>query len=126
MNVFGALGVDVIPVWYWWDGQSIYFTSGPQGQKVKNLAHQPAIVVHAGDGDDALILEGEAVRVTDPQERARVNRAYMEKYVDPHSGARASLVEGDPLYRVEVRRIMIWEYGTVGDRTGWVKEASTK
>ncbi len=114
-----------VPVWYWWDGEAIYFTSGPQGQKVKNLAHQPGIVVHAGDGDDALILEGEAVRVSDPQERERVNRAYMEKYVDPHSGARASLLDEDPLYRVDVRRIMIWEYGTVSARTDWVKELST-
>lgn len=67
-----------VPVWFWWDGEHIYFTSGPRGQKVKNLAAQPGIVVHGGDGDDALILEGTAAPVRDPQERARVNQAYMQ------------------------------------------------
>lgn len=107
-----------MPVWFWWDGEHIYFTSGPRGQKVKNLAAQPGIVVHGGDGDDALILEGTAAPVRDPQERARVNQAYMQKYVDPHSGARATILEEDILYRVTVQRIMIWEYGTVSSRTG--------
>jgi nitroimidazol reductase NimA-like FMN-containing flavoprotein (pyridoxamine 5'-phosphate oxidase superfamily) len=111
-----------VPVWYWWDGECIYFTSGPKGQKVKNLASQPAIVVHAGDGDDALILEGTASLVTDPQERLRASQAYMEKYVDPHSGARASIVDVDPLYRVDVHRILIWEYGVMTTRTDWVRQ----
>lgn len=74
--------------------------------------------MHGGDGDDALILEGTAAPVRDPQERARVNQAYMQKYVDPHSGARATILEEDILYRVTVQRIMIWEYGTVSSRTG--------
>jgi nitroimidazol reductase NimA-like FMN-containing flavoprotein (pyridoxamine 5'-phosphate oxidase superfamily) len=110
-----------VPVWYWWDGECIYFTSGPKGQKVKNLASQPAIVVHAGDGDDALILEGVALPVTSPEERATISQAYSRKYVDPHSGATATVLDEDPLYRVDVHRIMIWEYGTVSSRTDWVK-----
>jgi len=82
-----------MPVWFWWDGEHIYFNSAKTSQKAKNLAKQPAIVVHAGDGDDVIILEGDAAIVTDAQEWQRVNDAYMTKYVDPHSGARASLSE---------------------------------
>ncbi len=111
-----------VPVWYWWNGECIYFTSGPKGQKVKNLASQPAIVVHAGDGDDALILEGVASLVTSLEERAYVNQAYMQKYVDPHSGTKAIILDVDHLYRVDVQRIMIWEYGTVSSRTDWVRQ----
>lgn len=110
------------PVWYLWDGQSIYFSSEKTSQKAKNLAAQPAIVVHAGDGDDVIILEGTAAIVTDPDEWARVNQAYGEKYVDPHSGAHATITEGDNLYRVDVKRIMAWEYGIVATRTDWKKQ----
>lgn len=39
---------------------------------------------------------------------------------DGHSGARANVMsEGDNLYRVDVRRIMCWEYGAVNTRTDW-------
>ena len=111
-----------MPVWFWWDGEHIYFNSAKTSQKAKNLAKQPAIVVHAGDGDDVIILEGDAAIVTDAQEWQRVNDAYMTKYVDPHSGARASLSENDNLYRVDVKRVMCWEYGVEPTRTDWVAE----
>jgi general stress protein 26 len=64
-----------VPVWYLWDGEHIYFTSGKSTQKARNLAKQSEIVVHAGDGDDAIILEGTAVIVTDPEEWTQVNNA---------------------------------------------------
>ncbi len=109
-----------VPVWYWWDGRHIYFASGAQGQKVRNLARQPWVIVHAEDADDVIILEGPATAVTDPAEWARVNAAYMEKYVDPGSGAQATLTpENDVLYRVNVTHVMAWEYGTVAHRTDW-------
>ncbi len=111
-----------VPVWFWWNGVSLYFTSGPKAQKVKNLACTPEIVVHGGDGDDALILEGVATLVTDPDERSAVNQAYMQKYVDPHTGTQATVLDIDHLYRVDVNRIMIWEYATVSSRTDWVRE----
>ncbi len=109
-----------VPVWYWWDGRFIYFVSGEHGQKVRNLAQQPWVIVHAEDADDVIILEGPSVVVTDPAERARVNAAYMEKYVDPGSGARATIApDTDILYRVNVTHVMAWEYGTVAHRTDW-------
>ena len=108
-----------VPVWFLWDGETVYFTTSPTSQKAKNLTLQPAIVVHAGDGDDVIILEGTVEMVTELQERACVNQAYMEKYVDPHSGAQATIAEDDPLYRVNVSRIMCWEYGVVATRTDW-------
>jgi PPOX class probable F420-dependent enzyme len=108
------------PLWYWWDGASIYFITGRSTQKARNLARQPWTIVHAGDGDDVIILEGKAEIVADREEQERVNAAYMEKYVDPGSGARATIFnEGDDLYRVKVRHVMAWEYGTIGNRTDW-------
>jgi hypothetical protein len=44
----------------------------------------------------------------------------MEKYVDPGSGARATIApDTDVLYRVNVTHLMAWEYGTVAHRTDW-------
>jgi PPOX class probable F420-dependent enzyme len=109
-----------VPVWFIWDGTSMYFISSRALQKAKNLARQPWVVVHAGDGDDVLVLEGAAEMVRDELELARVDAAYQEKYVDPHSGARDTIFHEDcDVYRVKVRHVMMWEYGTVGTRTDW-------
>jgi hypothetical protein len=89
-------------------------------QKSKNIAHQPWIIVHAGDGDDVIILEGPADIVTDCAELEKVDAAYRAKYVDPGSGAQATIFEPDAdLYRVDVKHVMAWEYGTVANRTDW-------
>jgi PPOX class probable F420-dependent enzyme len=112
-----------VPVWYIWDGRYLYFISGRRLQKSKNLARQPWIVVHAGDGDDVIILEGTTEIVTDGSELERVDAAYRAKYVDPGSGAQATIFEPEAdLYRVDVSRIMAWEYGTVANRTDWIFE----
>jgi hypothetical protein len=78
------------------------------------------LVVHAGDGDDGIILEGYVEIVTNPEELHRVDAAYREKYVDPHSGARDTIFhENCDLYRVHVKHVMTLEYGTVSTRTDW-------
>ena len=113
-----------VPVWFIWDGRSLYFISGRRLQKSRNLARQPWIVVHAGDGDDVIILEGTVEIVTDHPESERVDSAYRAKYVDPGSGAQATIFEPEAdLYRVNVKHIMAWEYGKVANRTDWDFEA---
>jgi PPOX class probable F420-dependent enzyme len=109
-----------VPVWYYWDGTSIYFTTPHSSQKARNLAQQPWVVIHAGDGDDVIILEGAVEIVTSRDQLEQINQAYMEKYVDPHSGAQATIFNaGDDLYRVRIKRVMTWEYGVVATRTDW-------
>jgi PPOX class probable F420-dependent enzyme len=109
-----------VPVWYIWDGRDLYFISGRNLQKSRNLAQQPWIVVHAGDGDDVIILEGSVEIVTDHTELLQVDDAYRTKYVDPGSGAQATIFEpGADLYRVKIKHVMAWEYGTVANRTDW-------
>lgn len=112
-----------VPVWYTWDGRFLYFISGRPLQKSKNLARQPWIVVHAGDGDDVIILEGKAEIVTDQAELEKVEADYRAKYVDPGTGAQATIFEPEAdLYRVNVKRVMAWEYATVANRTDWLFE----
>jgi len=109
-----------VPVWYIWDGRNLYFISERSLQKSRNLVRQPWIVVHAGDGDDVIILEGPVEIVTDRAELEKVDAVYRAKYVDPGSGAQATIFEPQvDLYRVNVNHVMAWEYGTVANRTDW-------
>lgn len=110
------------PVWFVWDGRRIYFATPATTQKQRNLAHAPWAVAHLGDGDDTLILEGAVARVTDPAEIAEVDVSFRRKYVDPHSGATAGYPETDlhVPYRIDVERIMVWEYGVVATRTDFL------
>jgi nitroimidazol reductase NimA-like FMN-containing flavoprotein (pyridoxamine 5'-phosphate oxidase superfamily) len=118
---------DAVPVWFWWDGTSVYFTTKGHSRKARNLAEQPAITLHNGDGADPIIIKGDAELVTDQQELDRLDRAYGEKYVDPHSGARATIVvEGDVAFRVRPQVVSTWEYATCANRTDWHFEAELR
>lgn len=110
-----------MPVWFCWLDRRLYFITARSTQKARNLARQPWIVAHAGDGEDVLMIEGPARRVTDTTERDRVDVAYRAKYVDPVSGATASIFDNpeDDLYRLDPWRVVTWMYGTVGGWTEW-------
>lgn len=116
-----------VPVWFTWDGHTLYFATHERAQKARNLEHSPWVVVHTGDGDDTIILEGEAEVVTDDAELHRVDAARAEKYVDPKSGARDTILsEGTVVYRVLVRHVMAWVYGDVSGRTDWWFDADSR
>jgi general stress protein 26 len=111
---------DAVPVWFWWDGDHVYFTTKAASRKARNLAHEPAIVLHNGDGADPIIIKGEAEVVTEAAELERLDRAYAEKYVDPGSGTRATIfVDGDSAFRIRPRLVMAWQYATCANRTDW-------
>lgn len=111
---------DAVPVWFWWDGAEAWFTTKASSRKAQNLLAQPAVVLHNGDGADPIIVKGVAELVGDADELAGLDAAYAEKYVDPHSGTRATIyVEGDVAFRVRPRLVMAWEYATCSSRTDW-------
>jgi nitroimidazol reductase NimA-like FMN-containing flavoprotein (pyridoxamine 5'-phosphate oxidase superfamily) len=111
---------DAVPVWFWWDGSSVYFTCASRSNKARNIAREPEVVLHNGDGADTVILKGRAGRVTDADELERIDGGYRQKYVDPHSGARATVfVEDDHVYRVTPRLVTAWSYATMTTRTDW-------
>ena len=102
---------DAVPVWFWWDGDSVYFTCKAETTKPRNIAHEPRVVLHNGDGTDPIIIKGRV---------ERVDAAYRAKYVDPHSGTPATIfVPGDHVYRVRPRRVSAWSYATAATRTDW-------
>ena len=115
----------VAPVWYCWfpdaDQPSLYFITARSTQKARTLNHREWVEAHLGHGDDVIILRGPARVTHDPEERRRVDAAYSARYVDPYSGARASIFDNpeDDLYRLRPERILAWYYGVVGTWTEW-------
>jgi PPOX class probable F420-dependent enzyme len=110
-----------VPVWFWWDGSVVYFTTKESSRKAQNILHQPEVVLLNGDGADPIIVEGRVEQVDDRSELERLDAAYADKYVAPESGERATIfVEDDLMLRVRPRRVLAWSYANVGTRTDWV------
>jgi len=102
------------------DEKLVYIVTHYTSVKANNLQYQPYVVLTAGNADDTIILEGIAHLVTHEAERERLNQLWMEKYVDPHTGTKATVGHAhDRIYRVELTHIMAWEYGIVSTRTDW-------
>jgi hypothetical protein len=70
------------PVWGVWLDEVFYFGTGPGSVKARNLAVNPAMVVHLESGDEVVILEGEAQWLTeiDPALWQRIADQYAAKY----------------------------------------------
>ncbi len=72
----------LVPVWFLWDGETILIFSQPNQQKLRNLQHNPNVVVAldtAGQGDDVVMIEGKAELLNDPGMSTALP-AYAEKY----------------------------------------------
>ena len=80
----GTAGMDgrphAVPVWGAWVDGALYFGAGPRTGR--NLAANPAVVIHLESGDDVVILEGTAEEVTnpDPSFVGRYADAFAAKY----------------------------------------------
>ncbi len=62
----------------WMDGV-LYFSTGANTRKAKNLAHNPQCVITVATQDFDIVVEGTAARVTDPELMARVAKMYQEQ-----------------------------------------------
>ena len=69
-----------MPVWGVWLDGAFYFSTSPQSRKARNLAIDPAVVVHLESGDEVVVLEGSAEPVTDDARLESFRDAYNPKY----------------------------------------------
>jgi PPOX class probable F420-dependent enzyme len=80
-----------MPVWGLWLDDRFYFSTGRRSRKARNLAADPRCLVCAERADEALIVEGTAVAVTDPAALVPLAAPYRRKYapwtLDPAQGA---------------------------------------
>ena len=82
-------------VWGVWVDGALWFSTGAESRKARNLAANPACVVTTQDADEPVVVDGEAV-VVDPDEALAIaGGAYHGKYA-PH---RLDPVLG-PIFRV--------------------------
>jgi hypothetical protein len=71
-----------------WVDDALYFTSGPDTRKSRNLAANPACTVSVGLRGIDLVLEGQASRITDSSTLERLAAVYR-------TGGWPASVEGD-------------------------------
>ncbi len=100
-----------MPAWAaWLDGQ-LYFEGSPETRRARNLAVNPAIVVHLESGDEVVILEGETRDVGRP-ERALAERlvaVFTAKYAATHDYRPAlDQWDGGGLWVVHPRVAFAW------------------
>lgn len=73
----------VMPVGTIWLDGAFYFTSGAGSRKARNLAHDPHCVITVATHDFDVVVEGEAVKVTDDATLRRVAAVYTSQGWQP-------------------------------------------
>jgi len=101
-----------MPVWGLWDEGRFVFSTDPASRKASNLKARPLVVVHLESGDEVVIVEGEAMRVDDPDWLRALEEKYAAKYGYPLSGG--------TVFQVIPRRVFAWdEAGFPSTATKW-------
>ena len=67
------------PVWGVWVDDTLYFSTGRTSRKARNLAANPAVVVHLESGDETVILEGAVEPLTDQHAVRPTGRCLREQ-----------------------------------------------
>ncbi|CAA9541056.1 MAG: hypothetical protein AVDCRST_MAG49-819 [uncultured Thermomicrobiales bacterium] len=97
-----------VPIWGAWVDETLYFEGGADTRRGRNLAANPAVVVHAERGDEVVILEGAAEAVARPYPglAARLAAAFAAKY--PGYAPEPTSWDGGGLYAVRPRVAFAW------------------
>lgn len=69
----------VVPVWFMFDGDAVYFTTGPDTHKARRIAKGSPLLVWVGAADGPH-FEGKAELLRDPDLAARMAPVYDRKY----------------------------------------------
>jgi general stress protein 26 len=74
----------VTPLVAVWLDDALHFSTGPDEQKAHNLAGNPHVVLTTGANDWQtgldVVIEGDATRITDPQQLDRLAAAWTQKW----------------------------------------------
>jgi PPOX class probable F420-dependent enzyme len=93
-----------MPVWGLWLDDSVAFSTDPSSVKGRNVAARPHCVVHLESGDEVVVVEGRAERITDREQLGRICSGYEAKYsvrLDPAEPAYG-------VYAVRPRWVLGW------------------
>lgn len=67
-------------VWAVWLDGALRFSTGEHSRKARNLALDPRCVITTESGEEAVVVEGAAVRIESRRDRERLEQVYLEKY----------------------------------------------
>lgn len=88
-----------MPVWGVWVDNAFFFSTGRKSRKGQNIAANPSCSVTNDDGEEAVIVEGDAHVVEDARALEHAASAYKKKYkMDPRS-------MGEPIFKVAPRKV---------------------
>jgi hypothetical protein len=110
-----------VPVWGVWLDDTFYFEGGPDTRRGRNIAANPAVVVHVERDDDIVIVEGDAEAIPSPDATfaARLVAAFGAKYGPKYNYTPDPAGwEGGGLYRVRPQVVLDWQHFP-GDATRW-------
>ncbi len=99
------------PVWGVWLDDVLYFSTGEESRKARNMKANPQVTVHPEVDNEAVIVEGTVQRITDRSKLRRVWKAYNAKY--------AWDVEGYPFYAVRPRVAYSFKEDLANTATRW-------
>jgi hypothetical protein len=69
----------VVPVWFMYDGDAVYFATAPDSHKAKRIAHGSPLLVWVGSANGPHFV-GKASLVKDPEVAAKMAPVYSQKY----------------------------------------------
>jgi PPOX class probable F420-dependent enzyme len=114
----------VTPVWGVWLDERLYFDGDPQTRRGRNLAANPAVVVHVesgGAGKDVVIVEGAAYEMRTPDHAlaTQIAAAYAIKYASEGYAPGADAWDTGGLYAMHPRVAFAWMADISKDATRW-------
>ena len=69
-----------MPVWAVWHAGALWFSTGSESRKAKNLAARPDCSIATERGTSAVVLEGRAARLASTDAPAELPALYLAKY----------------------------------------------
>jgi PPOX class probable F420-dependent enzyme len=104
----------LVPIWFSWDGESILIASKPGAKKVRNIRHNPAVMLALGEPDDDFdvgLVEGVAELVDQPS-AAVLPAGHFAKYRSRMAaiglGVEEFLATYSEVIRVRPTRFLPW------------------
>ncbi len=71
-----------VVVWFLWDGESVLIFSRPNNQKVRNIQHNPNVLLavdNTNNGSDPITIEGTATLLAQEEVKLTLS-TYVKKY----------------------------------------------
>ena len=107
-----------VPVWFYWDGASLYISAFDSTRKVKEVRRNPYVAVlidleQAVDGAQAVLLEGRCELIKDPGVVRETSRIIYTRYMG-EEGVQADAPQSwmvDPensILRLTPQRVYSW------------------